>query len=325
MWIVLKSSLILLAAVGLNLAPLAAAHAGENPQTHLRDTFIISGHRAGGRIYAPDNSLPNILFAIENELTAIEIDLRLTGDGKLILWHDASFPTMYVDATAAEGEKIATDRVSAAEVRRFRYSATVGGRTWEDVRVVFADDVVKLTKGKVNLHLDTKDVRPDRVIEFIGGHNLQAECMVMSGSIGYLETIHAALPEVCLEYTDNTLGRRRVGGAWEWYPAEKQHQLYHELMEALSAAGVDAFCTKGLTREKIAICHQYGIMVRTSANNLQVGQAPDRYLEMGVDYALTDDPVLMREALRKIRPDAAVSSPGQTFLELIRGEGSPRP
>jgi hypothetical protein len=44
---------------------------------------------------------------------------------------------------------------------------------------------------------------------------------------------------------------------------------------------------------------------------------------MGVDYALTDDPVLMRGSLRKLWPDVAVSTPGQTFLELIRGERDP--
>ena len=49
-------------------------------------------------------------------------------------------------------------------------------------------------------------------------------------------------------------------------------------MKALDAAGVDAFCTKGLTKHKVAICHQYGILVRTSANNLQAGQPPDSCL-----------------------------------------------
>jgi len=90
-------------------------------------------------------------------------------------------------------------------------------------------------------------------------------------------------------------------------------------MKALAAAGVDAFCTNSLTKEKVAICHQYGILVRTSANNLQVGQPPDRYIAMGIDYALTDAPLLMARAVRKLRPGVAFSRPGQTFLDLVRG------
>ncbi|MFC1806126.1 DUF6298 domain-containing protein [Planctomycetota bacterium] len=187
------------------------------------------------------------------------------------------------------------------------------------MRVAFADDLPKATKGKVNLHLDVKDVPAATIIEFIRRHRLQPESMVMSGRLDYLQAIRAAEPDVCLEYADNTLGRRKVDGKWEWYPTERQHSLYHEQMKALAAAGVDALCTKGLTKEKVAICHQYGILVRTSANNLQVGQRPDRYVAMGVDYALTDDPLLMARAVRKLRPGVLLSRPGQTFLELVRG------
>jgi len=59
-------------------------------------------------------------------------------------------------------------------------------------------------------------------------------------------------------------------------------------------------------------------MVRTSAAHMQPGIVPDRYLEMGVDYALTDDPILMRQSVRRLRPGALLSKPGQTFLELVR-------
>ncbi|NQT51031.1 hypothetical protein HQ576_03220, partial [bacterium] len=62
----------------------------KNARGYLRDTFIISGHRGGGRVHAPDNSMPNIEFAVQHQLTAVEVDLRLTRDGRLILWHDSS-------------------------------------------------------------------------------------------------------------------------------------------------------------------------------------------------------------------------------------------
>jgi len=302
-------------------AALAAGGEMGEPAGYLRDTCIISGHRGGGRVHAPDNSMPNIRSAIEQRLTAIEVDLRLTSDGVLILWHDASFPRKLVDPAAAEGEKIGTHRLTAEQVRRIRYAATVGGKVWRDVRVVFADELVRATKGKVNLHLDVKGVPAARVLEFIRKHGLQRESMVMSGSLDYLAAIRAAEPDVCLEYTDNTLGRRQVDGQWQWYPVEKQHALYHALMKKLVTAGVDALCTKGLTREKVAICHRYGILVRTSASHLKPGRAPDAFLRMGVDYALTDDPLLLRSALATLRPHARQSRPGQTLHELIRGEG----
>lgn len=282
----------------------------------LRDTFIISGHRAGGRVHAPDNSMPNVLYAIANELTAIEVDLRLTKDGELVLWHDGSLPSEYVNLPPPGKTPIRT--LSSRRMRSIRYLATVGNRKWENVEIVFLDDLVPVTRGRINLHLDTKDVGTEEIIEFIRKHGIQKECMVMRGDIDYLTRIYAADPDVCLEYTDNTLGRRQVHGQWQWYPDEKQHEMYRALMSRLKGANIDAFCTKGLTKEKVAICHEFGILVRTSAGNMKPGLKPDPYLELGVDYALTDDPLLIKNALRTIRPDSELSRPGQTFFELIR-------
>jgi len=284
----------------------------------FKDTFIISAHRAGGRVHAPDNSMPNVLYAIQNQFTAVEVDLRLTSDGDLVLWHDASLPKEYVEPGAAGN--MAVSLLSSDQIRDIRYSAMVGDKLWDDVEVVFADELVRATKGKINLHVHPKDVSAKRIVEFIRRHEIQEECMVMQGDLDCLKDVASAEPDVCLEFTDNTLGRRQVDGAWQWYPTEKQHELYHELMKELKTAGIDAFCTKGLTKEKVAICHEYGIMVRTSAANMQPGHKPDRYLEMGVDYALTDDPLLMKESVTRLRPGVALSRPGQTLLELVRGK-----
>jgi hypothetical protein len=63
-----------------------------------------------------------------------------------------------------------------------------------------------------------------------------------------------------------------------------------------------------------------GIMVRNSAANMQPGMTPDRYIEMGVDYALTDDPILMRQSVRRLRPDATDQLVfAQVCLKVPRG------
>jgi len=296
----------------------AGAGDAEDSPSPFKDVFIISAHRAGGRVHAPDNSMPNVLYAIQNQVTAVEVDLRLTRDGDLVLWHDASLPREYVESEAAG--KIAVRSLPSDRIRGMRYSEVVGGRLWDDLTIVFADELVKTTNGKINLHLHPKDVPAGTIIEFLRTHGISRQCMVMQDDVDYLEEIASAEPDVCLEYCDNTLGRRQIDGQWQWYAVQKQHELYRQLMERLSAAGVDAFCTKGLTREKVAICHEYGVMVRTSAAHMQPGSKPDRYLQMGVDYALTDDPILMKESVSRLRPGAALSSPGQTLLELVRGE-----
>jgi glycerophosphoryl diester phosphodiesterase len=315
----LKKWLTVLAAMAVfSAAGSRAAEEGEQPQLAIRDTFIISAHRAGGRVHAPGNSMPNVLYAIRNQFTAVEVDLRLTSDGKLVLWHDASLPKEYV-APGASG-RVAVSSLSSDQISRVRYSATVGDKRWDAVEIVFADDMVKATKGKINLHLHPKDVPASRIVQFMRRRGVQEECMVMQDDVDYLQEVAAAAPNVCLEYCDNTLGRRQVDGQWQWYPVRKQRELYRQLMQKLRAAGIDAFCTKGLTKEKVAICHKYGVMVRTSAGHMQPGVKPDGYLHMGVDYALTDDPLLMKQSVQRLRPNAALSRPGQTFLKLVRGK-----
>ena len=55
------------------------AHAGEMTPRPL----LISAHRAGGRVFAPDNSLPNIEHAVDLGVPLVEVDLRPTADGGL--------------------------------------------------------------------------------------------------------------------------------------------------------------------------------------------------------------------------------------------------
>jgi len=38
-----------------------SVRAAQSDPSPIRESFIISAHRAGGRVHAPDNSMPNIL------------------------------------------------------------------------------------------------------------------------------------------------------------------------------------------------------------------------------------------------------------------------
>lgn len=51
------------------------------------DSFLVIGHR-GAAAYAVENTIPSMAEAIERGANAIEIDLSLTRDSALVLWHD---------------------------------------------------------------------------------------------------------------------------------------------------------------------------------------------------------------------------------------------
>lgn len=52
-------------------------------------TFVLAGHR-GAMALAPENTLPSFALAAELGVTELEIDLRLSRDGEVVVIHDAT-------------------------------------------------------------------------------------------------------------------------------------------------------------------------------------------------------------------------------------------
>ena len=77
-----------------------------------RETVMICAHRGFTRS-APENSLQAVLDAIEAGFEAVEIDVRHTKDGELVLMHDAT-----VDRTSNGRGKV--EVLSSAELKNVR-------------------------------------------------------------------------------------------------------------------------------------------------------------------------------------------------------------
>ena len=292
-----------------------AGYAEESAEPILKP-LIISGHRAGGRVFAPDNSAPNIQHAAVVGLNLIEIDLRPTADGGLVLWHDSSSPRSTFFPGDTFGKRIVFNRMSVSEIGELRYAAAAGEREWKDLAIVDADTMIEQYKNRLNFHLDVKNTLADRVLKLIADHGIRDRVIVMSPNLDYIRTIKKADQKIICEWTNNTLGRHNVDGKWVYYPTDRQHAEYYRAMQSLRKAGGDMLCTKGLTTEKARICHQYGIAVRPSANNVKTGDGA-RFLHIGVDGILGDDPCAVTEAVRKIRGKDYVPLPGQTVAEIF--------
>ncbi|WWD09248.1 hypothetical protein V865_007370 [Kwoniella europaea PYCC6329] len=64
--------------------------------------FDLQGHR-GGRGETIENTLPSFAWGLINGVTTLEMDLGLTKDGHLIVWHDENIdPTKCIDTGAVE-------------------------------------------------------------------------------------------------------------------------------------------------------------------------------------------------------------------------------
>ena len=288
--------------------------AGE--QTPLLKPIVVSAHRAGGRVYAPDNSAANIEHAIALGVNMIEIDLRMTQDGGLVLFHDYSAPRSLFFAQDTSGQRLAIRALTLDEIAKLRYRTTVGEREWADIGFVNADAMVARHKNRLNFHLDVKDTPAERVLRLIADHGIADRVIVMCKDLEYLRAIKRANPKLIVEWPQNTLGRYEKDGKWVFYPTERQLAEYHRAMKALRSIGGEMLCTKGLTSDKVRICHEYGVAVRPSAGNVKATNG-ERYLRMGVDGILGDDPAAVTECVRKVLGEDYVPRPGTTVWEIF--------
>jgi glycerophosphoryl diester phosphodiesterase len=84
----------------------------------------LQGHR-GARGLAPESTIASFDAAIAHGVTGIEFDVRLTGDGEVVVWHD---PTLEAAKCVFEGEDLTEALVADLTLAQLR-SVDVGSRT----------------------------------------------------------------------------------------------------------------------------------------------------------------------------------------------------
>ena len=83
----------------------------------------LQGHR-GARGLAPESTIASFDAAIAHGVTGIEFDVRLTGDGEVVVWHD---PTLEAAKCVFEGEDLTEALVADLTLAQLR-SVDVGRR-----------------------------------------------------------------------------------------------------------------------------------------------------------------------------------------------------
>jgi formylglycine-generating enzyme required for sulfatase activity/glycerophosphoryl diester phosphodiesterase len=271
-------------------------------QSPIVKPLHILAHRGGGRTYAPDNSMPNMEHAMTLGLTGVEIDLRQTRDGKLVLWHDDEIGDhVYVDG-GGKPAKTKLSRMELQQVKALRYKGWVGDRMRE-LRIVPADEAIAKFKGQTNFYLDVKNTPAERILELIARHDVAERCIVLAMDMGYLRKIRTDDPRITLCY-------------WAGIPDDPAEA--RELMEQVASLGVEIFGGPGLTEAKVRLCHEYGITARPSGGDVLHSDAR-RFLMMGVDGVIPDNPEAVLHAVERLWGKQYLPRPGQTIRDLLKG------
>ncbi|WP_168735799.1 DNRLRE domain-containing protein [Cohnella fermenti] len=140
-------------------APKTEALSASELLTKLYDldgSVLVAAHKGDWRNH-PENSLSGIQSAIDMGVEMVEIDIRKTADGKLVLMHDDN-----VDRTTDGTGNVSSLTLSQIKALKLREGQGGSGAALTNETVPTLEEAMNLAKGKVLVNLDKCwDIRND--------------------------------------------------------------------------------------------------------------------------------------------------------------------
>lgn len=177
----------LLVAIALLLAGTAlyagAVYLAEPAPRHafFRDSFDVVAHR-GGAALRPENTLAAFEHAASLGADVIEMDLRVTRDGAIVLMHDAT-----VERTT--GGKGRVDALTLAQLRELRVPA-------------LAEVFERLPAMRMNLEMKQFDAaQAEGLCALVRQHGMSPRVLVASAGDEPMQAFRRACPEVATALT----------------------------------------------------------------------------------------------------------------------------
>lgn len=245
----------------------------------------IFAHR-GSSAYAPENTLAAFNLAIQQHADAIEMDVKLTRDGKVVVIHDQT-----VDRTTGASGRVGA--LSLEEIRKLdagsRFDLSFQGERVPTLQEVFETIGEQLYYDvELTNYVSLTDSLPEKVAEIVQKVGLAPRILFSSFNPIALIRVRNKLPQVPIAL----LARPGKSGRWarSWLGRLIAYQSLH--IERRDAA-------PGLVEKTHGQGHRlnvYTVNAREEMSNL---------FKMGVDGVFTDDPPLARQviaSLREVKP-----------------------
>jgi len=235
-----------------------------------RRRVAVISHRGANR-HAPENTIPAFRRAIELGADFVEIDVRQTADGHLVLMHN---PT--VDATTDGSGAVAV--LNLPEVLRLKIRNRLGPE-FDGIIVPTLERVFEELKGKVRFYFDWKQADPEKVAAALNRHGLWGDVVFYGGS----EKLVAL----------KKLDRRALP-----MPEADSPEQIDRLVQALSPTYL-AFDRNDFSLAAVRRAHLYGAKVFVDRLGKEDTEAHYRQaIQWGADGIQTDFPDRLAQVLR---------------------------
>ncbi|MCC6286559.1 MAG: alpha/beta hydrolase fold domain-containing protein [Chitinophagaceae bacterium] len=157
------------------------------PKTKYK--LVVIAHR-GDHVKVPENTIASIKEAIKSGADYVEVDLRTTKDGYLVLQHDASVDRM----TDGKGN---VKELTLAQIQALKVSDKNKSEK-KIYRVPTFAEVLKACKGKINIYLDFKDADVTETYTQIQAAGMENQVAVYLNSISQYKKWRSVAPKMPL-------------------------------------------------------------------------------------------------------------------------------
>jgi glycerophosphoryl diester phosphodiesterase len=298
--------------------------------------FDVQGHR-GARGLLPENTLPAFAKALELGVDTLELDVGVTRDGVVVIYHDRTLNADITrDASGAflpeRGAPIASftfSQLQAYDVGRIApasaYAKTFATQTAADgtriptLQSLF-DLVAKSAHGAtVRFNIETKlspiaptetlapDAFADAVLNVVKQNNLQSRVSIQSFDWRTLQHIQKTEPSMATVYLSNEQGanetvRRGQPGASPWFAGFDVDANGGSVARTVKAAGGRVWSPNARDLTEVIVKDAQALGLSVIPWTVNDAQDMRRLMAWGVNGIITDYPdVLMRVVKEKAK------------------------
>lgn len=233
---------------------------------------LLIAHRGANQL-APENSLQAFRIAQAQGADVLETDLHVTSDGEIVLFHDHTLSRM----TDGTGPLFAR---SLRELKRLRLRGPDGTLTGE--RIPTLVELLVATQGKMPLLLELKDWRfvdpryATKLVHTLRAYGVLAKCAIISFNQALVRTVR----HLCAELPVGTI------------------TLFNPIPLAEGQLLGPFWPLLWVNPYYVAWAHRNGRIVAPLDTTPEARMA--RYMQLGVDAVLADDPAAALAAMRAL-------------------------
>jgi len=160
------------------------------PADAMRNYEFITAHR-GSSGTAPENTIGAVLKAVKDGAGIAEIDVQLTADGKVVLFHDETLHKYGIPAKVSE---LTYERLAAVRIGGHRAA-------YRGERIPELEEVIAAARDRIKLNIELKMYDPDSplpeiVASIVARERLFDQIFVTSFDLAAIERVMALNPQI---------------------------------------------------------------------------------------------------------------------------------